>query len=241
MLRRDFADTGITVFVRLVQPGERKVGFAAKGIDSGDVVGSLLCVLGDQRGECGIRVGLASQRVVRNRASRSFSRSIDRLGSEFPPGGHRIPVLHKRGNQVERARRLYYGRDLAWYGTTRSPHQAGRRRPGSGSELNKALGFTGSRRHATLSTCINASSARPRIRSSTALNRSTSTSVGSSASAATQVLRHFRQGRSRPSRRSQAEREPVRNSDRSPMLSQQLCGRQRNLHVYRQQPQFRLA
>src|SRR2546430_5580590 len=52
---------------RLVEPLERLVGLAAVGVDGGNVGGPVLLVLRDQRGERGVRVGLAPERVERHR------------------------------------------------------------------------------------------------------------------------------------------------------------------------------
>ena len=67
VIRHDLAEAAIAVLDRLVEPLERLVGLAAVGVDGCNVGGPVLLVLRDQRGERGVRVGLAPERVVGHR------------------------------------------------------------------------------------------------------------------------------------------------------------------------------
>jgi hypothetical protein len=67
VLRHNLGEPGVVLLERLVEPGKRLVGLAAESVNISDVVGSILFVLGDQSGERGIGVGLASERVVGHR------------------------------------------------------------------------------------------------------------------------------------------------------------------------------
>ena len=67
VIRHDLGEAGVAVLDRLVEPRERLISLAAVGVDVGDVVGRVLLVLRDQRGERGVRVGLAPERVVGHR------------------------------------------------------------------------------------------------------------------------------------------------------------------------------
>ena len=58
--RHDLGNAARTV-VFLVEPLERLVRLAAESVDIGDVAGCVLLVLRDQRGQRGVRVGLASE------------------------------------------------------------------------------------------------------------------------------------------------------------------------------------
>src|SRR5437899_2039848 len=59
----------LVMLERLVEPRKCLVGLAAEGVNTGDVGGIFLFVLGDQSGERVIGVGLASKRVIDHRQS----------------------------------------------------------------------------------------------------------------------------------------------------------------------------